>query len=1280
MPAAHPLSILVGASRLPNEISHPTLVVDAEAQHIRAFEQQRNSIRGGKNLQLTQATLGESNDKVSWFRFNDARLNGPVPPETWRQYYPNLQLDSREIVTAETLASILNQWESSHSSAIQSIELVISQGDPLAILKGAGDWIAQLQRVEIKGPRAGQLWDKTCTDWLHLHGFQRDTGVPMGWSKTISPTDINLHPVKPIGPSQESETVSAASSSDSAEPEGAEAETYAAMIENRIYIAQSTAQKRTPLAILQGVEVSTLLKLKNGSKKEWPQLIDEDIDLLNHFREATTKEHCRTFQSSGVNIPKEWSLDGGRTLHIALQNTASHEIIPVFKAVRLEANSSTDWELEALLACHRGQAELELTVVQGMKQHKRTIPFNEACLGGKSKDSYQHAVVTIPIEAGEALLSLEIKHFSFLKDQGNNRDTFYFISNPIFRSTENASLQRQIPAPRSIGPSGRPPNGFDQWRAEIRHFSSGRDEALNLQWDDGTIDELFKPLRGSAQVVEDYGHTLIINTDDAGRFALYINRSFEQFLDLSTGNTALTVPRQWLRGEAILLELRDASGSQVYFSHAVLAPRQITPTDLLLKETSRPFPTDLTCRANHRYQALRNHLRFPIKGLSKKSLSQALETLDGNYETVKLLPLSFPEHDSPEVSIVIPAHNKVEVSYYALCALLAAHNTTSFEVILVDDGSTDETAEIDELVSGITVIHNEEPLRFIKACNRGVNEARGTYVVLLNNDTEVTVGWLDALVDAFQRFKGVGAVGSKLLFPDGTLQDAGGIIWGSGNPWNYGSKQNPWDPRYSYSRQVDYLSGAALMTTKAIWDEVGGLSSYLEPMYFEDTDFSFKVRDAGYKTYFVPSSVVYHFEGTTSGTDTSSGFKRFQEVNRPKFKRRWAKAFANHGEEGIQPDLEKDRGIIGRILFIDYATPREDRDAGSYAAIREIELVQALGYKVTFLPQNLGFFGNYTEQLQRMGVEVITAPFYPSLASFLEERAREFDAAYITRYYVAADTVHLIREHSPKTRIILNNADLHFLRELRAAMSENDEARLEVMRDVRNQELAMMRNVDLVLSYNDVEHAVISSHTDGQVKVMTCPWVVEIPDTVAPLEAREGLSFLGSFKHHPNNEGVQWFCREVMARLEDQQLTFFIYGSGMDEEIKELASDWIDPVGYIEDVADAYQRHRVFVAPLLSGAGIKGKVLNALAYGIPTVLTPTAAEGIGLRHGHDCLIAKKPEEWVEAIRRLSQDDKLWHSISFAARNYAASQFSFEAGREKMKTAFEAVDLFSHIDE
>jgi glycosyltransferase involved in cell wall biosynthesis len=197
---------------------------------------------------------------------------------------------------------------------------------------------------------------------------------------------------------------------------------------------------------------------------------------------------------------------------------------------------------------------------------------------------------------------------------------------------------------------------------------------------------------------------------------------------------------------------------------------------------------------------------------------------------------------------------------------------------------------------------------------------------------------------------------------------------------------------------------------------------------------------------------------------------------------------------------------------------------------------------------------------------------------------------------------------------------------------------------------------------------------------MTCPWVVDCPDLIAPLAGRQGLSFLGGFKHRPNPQAVHWFCRDVMPLLEEQKVTLTIYGSDMGQDLKDLASEWIRPIGHIKSVAEAYEKHRVFVVPLLSGAGIKGKVITALAYGIPTVLSPIAAEGIGLRHGYDCYVARKPEDWLSAITELLHNDDLWRTMSDASRSYAASQFSLAAGKTKMKAALEAVDLYSPMDE
>lgn len=973
-----------------------------------------------------------------------------------------------------------------------------------------------------------------------------------------------------------------------------------------------------------------------------------------------------------VNGLSDWAVDNGQTLQIRIDEVDRPHQIKIDHSVEL-LPCDQPRHFEALIASHRCHAVLILRFDPGPGGVVETveIALDPRYLGGRGEQGYQKVRVPVPQMPIDQTVTMEI---GFLRSRPAGEDNYPYIF------IANAQVVGEALSPSTLEPRINviATGCGDAWyRAHVPAFRREADIAITLSVGPQSI-ELFAPERNLVTLVDDYGHSLILKARQPQTMMLYANSEPLQQVHIRPEETAIRLPTQCLRGEIVDISIRDLSGSQIFLQLPVMAPRVLTPHEVMVRETRPPFPTDLTTRTNHRYRALRAHLDDRMSKGDPAALATAFAALELSHETVKLKHIAFPVVDTPKVSVIVPAHNKVEVTYYGLCALLAAHNTARFEVIVVDDASTDDTARLEQIVSGITVIRNAEPQRFIRACNAGVAAARGEYVVLLNNDTEVTAGWIDALLDAFARFDKVGLVGSKLLYPDGKLQDAGGIIWGSGNPWNYGNRANPWDPRFCYARQADYLSGAAMMTTKAIWDQVGGLSDYLEPMYFEDTDFAFKVREAGYTTWFVPSSIVYHFEGMTSGTDTASGFKRYQEVNRPKFKRRWVRDYARFGTEGVNPDLEKDRGIIGRVLFIDYTTPHEDRDAGSYAARREMELVQSLGYKVTFLPQNLAHLGALTDELQDSGVEVAIAPFYLSLEEFLKARAAEFDAVYITRYYVAQDTVQHIRKYAPRAKILLNNADLHFLRELRAAMSEDDPSRLAAMRRVRDEELTMMRAADLVLSYNEVEHAVIASHTDGKVRVMTCPWVVDIPPTVPPLKGRRGLSFLGSFRHHPNAEGIRWFTTHVMPRLSGAGAHLSIYGSNLSPEIAALKSDRIDPVGFVADVADAYDHHRVFVAPLLSGAGIKGKVLGALAHGIPCVLSPVAAEGIGLRHGHDCLIAETPQDWAEAITRLMQDDALWEAMSGAARAYTAERFSFAAGRIKMKAAFEAVDLFGAV--
>lgn len=224
--------------------------------------------------------------------------------------------------------------------------------------------------------------------------------------------------------------------------------------------------------------------------------------------------------------------------------------------------------------------------------------------------------------------------------------------------------------------------------------------------------------------------------------------------------------------------------------------------------------------------------------------------------------LEAPKFDQPLVSIVIPVYEKFDFTYACVKSILDTNVRCSYEIIIVDDCSKDETLLAPMILQNCRILRNERNQGFVLNCNRGGREARGKYVFLLNNDTALFPDAIDALVETFSMHDKVGAVGSKLLFGDGKLQEAGGIIWRLGDGWNYGRGQDPDEPRFNYVRPADYISGAALMLPRDLFLELGGFDTLYVPAYYEDTDLAFRVRAAGYKVLYQPRSKVTHFEGS----------------------------------------------------------------------------------------------------------------------------------------------------------------------------------------------------------------------------------------------------------------------------------------------------------------------------------------------------------------------------------------------------------------------------------
>jgi GT2 family glycosyltransferase len=758
----------------------------------------------------------------------------------------------------------------------------------------------------------------------------------------------------------------------------------------------------------------------------------------------------------------------------------------------------------------------------------------------------------------------------------------------------------------------------------------------------------------------------------------------------------LRIPPSSMDGRPHLLAVAVKDPFFLIGEFAAVLPTSLTPADALRRHTSVLSQAALIEGAVSRYEALRRQVDL-LANSSELTASDAMARLRqvaAAHEQVirgfdaseqfagPPTALEFPQLETPLVSVVIPVHNKVRVTQNCLASLILAPNRASFEVIIVDDGSTDETLELSESAKGVRFVRHDAAQGFVRSCNDGAQIARGAYVLMLNNDTEVTPGWIDELLHVFEHFDGVGMAGAKLVYADGKLQEAGGIVWNNGDPWNYGRAANAAEPRFNYTRQIDYISGACIMLPKRLWDELGGFDEQFAPAYFEDADLAFRVREKGFKTVYTPFSRVTHFEGISSGTSVTSGMKRFQEVNRPKFKARWSRDFKSNGTVGRDVDINKDRNVRFRALMIDCATPQPDRDAGSYAAVQEMRLLQSLGFKVTFLPDNLAYMGSATEALQRAGVECLYSPFLVSARELLESRGPEFDIVYVTRYSIAQRHIEAIRRFAPQAKVIFNNADLHFLRELRAAIASRSSDEMNRALKTREEELSLMRKVDLVLSYNEVEHAVIVSHNLDSTRVARCPWVVEVPEGAGKFEERHGIAFLGGFSHHPNVEAMDFFVREVMPLLRKRLpgVPLRIYGSSMPERVLQLAAEDVLIEGWVNDVAEVYGKCRVFVAPLRSGAGLKGKVISALAHGVPCVLSPVAAEGTGIREGQEAFMAETPADWVEGIARLYDDRALWLQMHAAARKYASSEFSFAKGQALMQRALSAVDVYANPDE
>jgi len=608
--------------------------------------------------------------------------------------------------------------------------------------------------------------------------------------------------------------------------------------------------------------------------------------------------------------------------------------------------------------------------------------------------------------------------------------------------------------------------------------------------------------------------------------------------------------------------------------------------------------------------------------------------------------------DTPRVSIIIPAHNHLFTTLNCLRALQRNDDSTPYEVILVNDASTDLTAEAFRNLRGVKIVNVKKNVGYLRATNLGASYASSEYLVLLNNDTVPLSGWLDELVFMVDNDLSIAICGSTLLYPDGTLQESGSQIFKNGNVWNLGRGRDPFDHQFSFPREVDYASAASIIVRANFWKSVEGFDERYLPAYCEDADLALAAWSQGLRVVVSPNSWVVHYEGISHGRSTNSGLKKYQIENMSKLRMKWQEELSSHWEDAGIPRIEYFRESRGIVLLVDRQLPAGNRDSGSMRTIKIAQHIKELGFHVVLTALDSSTNEVEIENLRKNGIEVHNN--LETAINSLASRNLRLKYAWLIRQEVFEYCAPKIMGINPKTKVIADLLDLDYKIQSQGF-------------NINSKQLSAARAADHVILVSEVETEILQKALPN-IDVLTIWYEFDVLDISPGWSKAEGLIFVGGFRHKPNVEGIRWFCNEVLPILKEDGFSgpVKIVGSGLDiETTNELTKSGAIVCGKQDDLLSLYQESRVAIVPLLSGRGKKGKLAEALAYGIPVVTTPVGAESFIFDQTDGVLIAESPQDFAEKILKVYENKEIWGSMHEYGFEYAKMHLSGKTIRKKI---------------
>jgi glycosyltransferase involved in cell wall biosynthesis len=639
-----------------------------------------------------------------------------------------------------------------------------------------------------------------------------------------------------------------------------------------------------------------------------------------------------------------------------------------------------------------------------------------------------------------------------------------------------------------------------------------------------------------------------------------------------------------------------------------------------------------------------------------------------------------------KTSIVLPAGDDVELTFQCLRSLAREVDLSETEVIVVNDASASSADVTRELLShfrGLVRVIEHKPggdpsgvpnrdfpdewRRFIEACNRGAARARGAYLIFLGGDAVVSPGWLGALIETLERDVRAGAAGSISLDARGRVREAGSIVWSDGETFQYGRGLSPEDRRLAFAREVDYCSAASFIIRRELFEKLGGFDARYASDDYAAASICAGVRSLGHKVVYQPASRVTRFEGAGVVSE------RARAADRERFRDQWREVL---GREHLSHDISQTERAANRkwatqVAVFDDCIPTPDRDAGSARMLHILRALSEWSHPV-LITLSKQSWPDYERALRSEGIETARALDFMRLV-----RERRFRAAILSRPHVAEGLLKPIRRADPRTRIVFDMVDAHSLRLAREHQLTGDAATAREAERYRKIELRLARECDVVWCASTADEEYMEHLVPG-VRTKVVPTIHPPHERGLPFEEREHILFVGNFRHRPNADAVHFYAREVLPRVRESLPAIELLLIGDNAPPEFAAYEGVRVLGYVPDIEPVLARARVSVAPLRFGAGINGKIGEALAHGLPVVTTTIGAAGIGLRDGEEALIADSPEDLAAATVRLYTDAALWQRLSDKGYAHVERNFSPRVVRKVVNDSVRS--LLGHFEE